>query len=141
MDVTSLLTQLPFYANLGSVGGFLITVYAAFAQFRTRRRYLLMLRGPDLLTDLKEYGSQINRYDELSEKDRKTVLRECRSTLADLSKYVDWATWRGFIFLRWTLWAKWNRATVEEANEIYAEVQAVINNVNNLILEQKAEQA
>jgi len=47
----------------------------------------------------------------------------------------------GVIFLRWTLWAKWNRATVEEANEIYAEVQAVINNVNNLILEQKAEQA
>jgi len=141
MDVTSLLTQLPFYANLGSVGGLLITVYAAFAQFRTRRRYLLMLRGPDLLTDLEEYGSQINRYDELSEKDRKTVLRGCRSTLDNLSKYVGLSTWQRFASLRWTLWKKWNRATVEEADEIYAEVQAAINDVKNLILEQKAEQA
>ena len=81
MDLPELLTPLPFYANVGSVLGFLITIWAAVTQLRTRRRYLLLLRGPDLLDELREYGSEINRYEELSEKERKTVLRGCRSTL------------------------------------------------------------
>lgn len=68
MDFVDLLTQLPFYANIGSVLGFLITIWAAVTQLRTRRRYLLLLRGPDLLDELREYGGEINRYEELSGK-------------------------------------------------------------------------
>lgn len=140
MDLTEILTQLPFYANIGSVLGFLVTIWAALAQVRTRRRYLLLLRGTDLVEALQRQGSDINRYEELSEKERKTVLRECRSTLRSLSKHVDWSTWRGLIPLRWKLWRKWNQATVEEADELYARIQAVIAEINNLILKQKAEQ-
>ena len=140
MDLPELLTQLPFYANVGSVLGFLITIWAAVTQLRTRRRYLLLLRGPDLLDELREYGSEINRYEELSEKERKTVLRGCRSTLRSLSRQLDWSTWRALIPLRWTLWRQWNQATVDDAGEIYARVQAAINEINNLILQQKAEQ-
>lgn len=140
MSVTELLTQLPFYANVGSVLGFLITIWAAVSQLRTRRRYLLLLRGPDLLDELREHGGNINRYEELSGKKRKTVLRRCRSTLRSLSKHVDWSAWRSLLSLRWTLWRQWNRATVEEAEEIYAKVQEAITEVNNLIDEQKAEQ-
>lgn len=140
MDLPELLTPLPFYANVGSVLGFLITIWAAVTQLRTRRRYLLLLRGPDLLDELREYGSEINRYEELSEKERKTVLRGCRSTLRSLSKQLDWSTWRALIPLRWTLWRQWSQATVDDAGEIYARVQAAINEINNLILQQKAEQ-
>lgn len=140
MDLPEFLTQLPFYANVGSVLGFLITIWAAVTQLRTRRRYLLLLRGPDLLDELKRYGSEINRYKELSKKERKTVLRECRSTLRSVSKQLDWSTWRALIPLRWTLWRQWSGATVDDAEEIYARVQAAINEINNLILQQEAEQ-
>lgn len=140
MDLSKFILQLSFYANVGSVFGFLITVWAAAAQVRTRRRYLLLLRGPELLNELREYGSEINRYEDLSEKERKTVLRKCRSTSRSLSAHLDWSTWRGLIPLRWTLWRQWKYATVEDADEIYAQVQAGINEVNNLILEQRAEQ-
>jgi hypothetical protein len=140
MDLADLLTKLPFYANVGSVLGFLITVWAAVTQLRTRRRYLLLLRGPDLVAELEDYGSKINRYEDLSEKEQKTVLRGCRSTLGSLSKHLDWSTWIAVTSLRWTLWRKWDQATVEEADEIYARVQAAINQIKNLILEQKAEQ-
>ena len=125
MEFTSLLAQLPFYANLGSVLGFLITVWAGIAQLKIRRRYLLLLHGADLLETLKEYGSEINRYEDLSQKKRKTVLRGCRSLLRSLSKHVDWSTWRALFSLRWTLWRQWTRATEGEADEIYARVQAV----------------
>lgn len=140
MDFTEFLTQLPFYANVGSVLGFLITVGAAARQLRTRRRYLSLLRGPDLLARLEDHGSKINRYEELSEKEQKTVLRGCRSTLRNLSKHLDWSTWRTLVPLRWTLWWNWKQATVEDADEIYARVQAAINEVNNLLLEKEAEQ-
>lgn len=140
MDLAELLTKLPFYANVGSVLGFLITVWAAVTQLRTRRRYLFLLRGPDLLAELEDYGSEINRYEDLSEKQRKTVLRGCRSTLRSVSKHLDWSTWRTLVPLRWTLWWNWKQATAEDADEIYARVQAAINEVNNLLLEQKAEQ-
>lgn len=140
MELTSLLTELPFYANVGSVLGFLITIWAAMSQVRTRRRYVLLLRGADLIAELKQYGSEINRYEELSEKEQKTVLRGCRSTLRSLSKHLDWSTWSALLPLRWTLWQQWTRATVEEADEIYARVQAAIQEVENLIEEQKVKQ-
>jgi len=60
-------TQLPFYANIGSVAGFLITVFAAMSQKRTRRRYLLLLRGGDLVSQLEIHASKINAYEELED--------------------------------------------------------------------------
>lgn len=68
------LSELSFWANVGSIAGAVFTFGAFFYQLSLWKRYALLIRGPELIEELTEIGRHLNDYEELSSREQKTVL-------------------------------------------------------------------
>jgi len=140
MGWPSLLSDLPFWANVGSVAGAVFTFGAFFYQLKLGRRYRLLLRGPELLEDLAELGSQLNDYEELSSQEQKTVLSKTRTVLRSSSAYLQWRQRFWLYSPRLSLWWYWKDAPDENVETYYAVVQRVHTALNYRIRDRQVEQ-
>lgn len=90
--------DLAFWANVGSLVGLLFSLGGAAASIRayfqlreTRRRYRLLIQGPNLVEQMREYASDLVDHTSLSTADLKSVLGRSRATLQVLASLLDTA--------------------------------------------------
>lgn len=140
MDWPSSISTLSFWANVGSVAGAVFTFGAFLYQLSLRKQYALLIRGPELIEDLTGVGSQLNDYEELSNRQQKTVLGRARSILASSSKHLRWSQRIGLWRTRLSLWWNWQGASPETVENYYAEVQRVISALDIRIRNRQVEQ-
>jgi hypothetical protein len=140
MDWMATLSELPFWANVGSVTGALFTLIAFFFQLKTRRHYKLLIRGPELRDDLARIGHRLNEYEDASSQERKTVLGESRTLLQSVGTFLGWQRWMALWPVRVSLWWRWKSATPEHVENYYAEIQRLIVHIEHRIRDKEVEQ-
>ena len=140
MGWPSSLSEFSFWANVGSIAGAVFTLGAFFYQLSLRKRYALLIRGPELIEELTEIGSQLNDYEELSSREQKTVLGRARSILASSSKHLRWRQRVVLWPTRLSLWWNWRGAASETVEDYYAEVQRIISDLDIRIRNRQVEQ-
>lgn len=140
MGWPSSLSEFSFWANVGSTVGAAFTIGAFFYQLSLRKRYAVLIRGPELIETLSEIGSQLNDYEDLSSQEQKTVLARARSNLASASTHLQWGQRMGLLRTRVSLWWNWREASPDTVENYYAEVQRVISALDIRIRNRKVEQ-
>lgn len=126
--------------NVGSIIGALFTLAAFVAQIRKRRKYLLLLRGPELRENLTNAGQRLNGYDTLSSQEKKTVLSKTRTHIAYSASHLSWGEWLTLWPIRISILFHRKVVKSEKAEDYYATVQRVIVALNNRIRDQEVKQ-
>lgn len=140
MGWPSSFSEFSFWANVGSVAGALFTFGGFFYQLSLRKRYALLIRGPELIEKLTEVGRKLNVYEELNSQEQKTVLGRARSILASSGKHLRWRQRVVLWPTRISLWWNWRSACPETVENYYAEVQRVSSDLDIRISNRKVEQ-
>lgn len=140
LDVVNDLSKLSTWANLGSLGGFLISLWVIQQQVITRKRYLLLIRGPQIQDELLEKAELLNTYGELDSSQQKKVFAETRTALKASSTYLG-AVHRLMLFsLRFRLWKNRNSYNETLAEEAHAEIHRTSGEFRQRILDSQARQ-
>lgn len=131
--------NLSFWANLGSLAGFIITVIVFLRLRYVRRDYLLLTRGQAQINRLRELTSEINRYPDLPESDLKLVLGKCRSTLKGLGRKVKWSTWLEIRRLRSEIRGAEREISEENIESVFADLHRLMLELDDIIQDKKWE--
>lgn len=85
--------SLSFWANIGSIAGFLATLLTWFWAYRSRRYYLLVGRVPEQIDELQKRTSElaeVNNNPDATRKDRLRALKHVRVSLESIARNIGW---------------------------------------------------
>lgn len=126
--------------SIGSIVGALFTLIAFGFQWKTRKHYQLLIRGPELKDDLIELNSQLNYYSELSSQERKTVLAETSIPLKSVESVLGLKKRIELLKLRFSLWWRWKTAAPDQVENYFAEIHSLIVHIRHQIRNKQVEQ-
>lgn len=134
--------SLSFWANIGSIAGFLATLLTWFWAYRSRRYYLLVGRVPDHIERLRQSTNRLAILNSAPDQDRGEILlalKQVREATESIRRNVSWTERRDFgNFVNQI--RRIERANSFDPNvidEIWAEGEALANRAEALVQDRK----
>lgn len=150
--------SLSFWANIGSIAGFLATLWTAWSAYRSKRYYLLVGRVPEQIEELQNRTSElaeVNNNPDATRTDRLRAIKHVRVSLESIARNIGWkhTSWILDLLARSTGWisrsdfadlkSKIKKIEQEDSldpvtlDDIWAESEALAEKAHNIVRDSK----
>jgi hypothetical protein len=134
--------SLSFWANVGSIAGFLATLLTWFWAYRSRRYYLLVGRVPEYIERLRESTERLAVSNNAANRDRSEILRalkRVRESVESIRRNMSWRKRSDFESLTNQIRQIENADSLDPnvIDEVWTEAQALANRADDIVQDRK----